>query len=91
LARVVSARPDRGLVDEGVVPLARFVDEGGPDAVAVTVESDDRGDIHPAVYLRRDGRVDEHILSSDTLLEFDTPRHRSELAGLLKGFLGSAG
>ena len=38
--------------------LADFVDSDGPDGVAITVETDDTGDIHPAVYVRRHGRVD---------------------------------
>jgi hypothetical protein len=86
LARVIVADRGRGIVDQGVLPLAQFVDDPGPDAVAVTVETDDTGDIHPAVYVRREGRIDEHALSSGSLLEFDTPAHREELAALLKGF-----
>lgn len=85
LARVIVLDPGREIVDEGILPLAHFVDAPGPDAVAVTVETDDTGDIHPAVYIRREGRVEEHTLSSSSLLEFDTPEHREELAALLKG------
>jgi thioredoxin reductase len=86
LARAVVADPDRGILDDGIVPLAHFVDAPGPDAVAVAVETDDAGSIHPAVYVRRDGRVDEHTLSSSPLLQFDTREHREELRALLKGF-----
>src|SRR5207253_2622639 len=52
LAREVRREPDGSLVDAGIVPLQHFVDEAGPDAVAVAVETDDTGDIHPAVYIR---------------------------------------
>jgi thioredoxin reductase len=87
LARAVSFQPGRGVVDEGILPLAYFVDASGPDAVAVTVETDDTGDIHPAAYLRRKGSVEERILPGDPLLRFDTQEHLDELTGLLKGYL----
>jgi thioredoxin reductase len=90
LARVVTFDPQEGIVDDGLRPLAHFVDAAGPDAVAVTVETDDTGDIHPAVYVRRDGRVDDHVLPSDPLHELRTPTHREQLAGLL-GNLGNPG
>jgi hypothetical protein len=59
LARVVSIDPDAGALDEGVVPLAHFVDAAGPDAVAVTLESNGRDDLYPVAYLRRGGTVSE--------------------------------
>src|ERR1700674_805976 len=34
LARVLLVDPDHGIVDEGIVPLAHFVDSAGPDGVA---------------------------------------------------------
>ena len=71
LARALSRDPDGLVHDEGIVSLAEFVDAAGPDGVAITVETDDRGDIHPAVYVRRRGRVDADArLSSDPLLDF---------------------
>lgn len=87
LARELVFDRDRGIVDEGIVPLAHFVDETGPDAVAVAIETDADGDIHPAVYVRRDGRVDEHTLPSSPLLKFDGQEHQRQLAGVLKGFI----
>ncbi|HEX8098833.1 MAG TPA: NAD(P)-binding domain-containing protein [Actinomycetota bacterium] len=87
LARVLEFEPDSGIVDAGIVPLAYFVDESGPDAVAITVETDDQGDIHPAVYIRRDGHVDNQVLDSHQLLMFDTPSHHAQLTSLLKGLL----
>jgi thioredoxin reductase len=85
LARVVSF--DHDIVDEGILPLAHFVDSSGPDAVAVAVETDDQSDTHPAVYVRRGGRVDEHLLGSDPMLDFRTDEHRNQLTGVLQGFL----
>jgi hypothetical protein len=76
-----------GIVNEGITPLSHFVDSSGPDAVVIAVETDDRGDIHPALYRRREGRVDEHELPGDPLLDFETQEHRGRLEGLLKGFL----
>ncbi|MGH2727132.1 MAG: NAD(P)-binding domain-containing protein, partial [Actinomycetota bacterium] len=87
LARVLLFEPDRGIVDEGIVPLAHFVDDAGPNAVAIAVETDAEGDIHPAVYVRRDGRVDEHPLPSSPLLKFDGREHQRQLADVLKGFI----
>ena len=61
------------LRDEGIVSLADYVDEAGPDGVAITVETDDRGSIHPAVYVRRRGRVDaDAVLDEGPLTEYRT-------------------
>jgi thioredoxin reductase len=87
LARAVTFDPETGIVDDGVVPLAAFVDGVGADAAAVTIETDESGDIHPAVYLRRDGRVTEHLLPGHPMLDFRTPEHRAGLEDLLKPFL----
>lgn len=85
LARVVSFARD--IVDEGIQPLAHFVDESGPDAVAVTVETNPEGEIRPAVYCRRYGGVEEHVLEGDLLHDFETAEHRKQLSGLLEGYL----
>ncbi len=87
LARVVSFTQDRGIMDDGIVPLAHFVDSQGPNAVAVVVETDTTGDHHPAVYLRHAGHVSEHVLPSDPLLSFESARHETELRSLLAEFL----
>ena len=57
LARVISFDPASGIRDEGIVPLAPFVDETdgtGPDALAVTLETDGTGAVYPVLY--RPGR-----------------------------------
>ena len=86
LARQVTARPDGSVVDEGIVPLQHFVDAAGPDAVAIAVETDDTGDIHPALYVRRRGRVVEHLLAGDTLLNFRGGDQRAQVTAALKGW-----
>jgi thioredoxin reductase len=87
LARVVGL--ENGIQDRGIQPLAHFVDSSGEDAVAVAVETDASGDIHPAIYLRRSGRVEEHLLLSDPLLLFESVEHQRQLEGLLKGYIGN--
>jgi thioredoxin reductase len=85
LARVISFSASGGIADEGIVPLAAFVDSDGPDAVAITVETDASGEIHPASYLRRGGKVQEQLLESDPLLDFRSSANRETL----RSFLGS--
>src|SRR6266540_2884008 len=83
LTRVLEADPARGITDAGIHPLAHFVDASGPDAVAIAVETDAEGDRHPAVYVRREGRVEEHLLDGDPLDDFAGPGHRAQLSVLL--------
>ncbi|MDQ4065949.1 MAG: NAD(P)-binding domain-containing protein [Actinomycetota bacterium] len=71
----------------GIVPLAHFVDATGPDAIAIAVETDAEGDIHPAVYVRRSGQVEEHLLPSSVLHTYETGEHRALLQSLLAGWL----
>ena len=91
LARAFSLDAAQGVRDEGVVPLAHFVDEEGPAAVAITVETDDTGDIHPAVYLRETGRsAVETLLESNPLNDFRTAENRDHLSSLLNGATAGA-
>jgi thioredoxin reductase len=82
LARVVTL--DGEPRDEGIVPLEHFVDEAGPDAVAVAVEMDGHATIYPAVYVRKGGRISEHALSPHPTLAFDSAAHARELAACLR-------
>ncbi len=84
LARVITFDPGAGIVDDGIQPLAAFVDSPGLDAVAVSVELDANGAMHPGIYLRRGGHVSEHALPGDPLLNFERDRHKTELESLLK-------
>jgi hypothetical protein len=88
LARVLMLDPNGGMIDEGIVSLAHFVDAAGPDGVAIAVETDAEGDIHPALYIRRGGRVEEHTLASSPMLDFQTAEHVAQLTALLKGLIG---
>ena len=87
LARVVSLDPTEGPRDEGLVPLEAFVDAGGDDgtgdAVALTLEADGSGAIYPVVYVRRDGKLEEHTFEPDILLRYDTPDVRRRLAEIV--------
>ncbi len=87
LAKVISLDASAGLRDEGVVPLAAFVDgagdDGDGDALAITLEADGSGAIYPVLYLRRGGRVEERAVEADALLRFDTPATRAQVAAIL--------
>ena len=87
LARVLTTEAD-GLADQGISPLAHFVDEDGPDAIAAAVETNESGDIHPCLYVRRGGRVEEHVFEGHAMHDFTGPEQRAQLEGLLKGFMG---
>jgi thioredoxin reductase len=86
LGRAVSLGSD-GIRDEGIVPLARFVDDAGPDAVAASIETDADGRIVPVLYVRSGGHVNEHVLAPHPLHEFDGAEHRAELEARLKPLL----
>ena len=91
LARAFSLDPAAGVLDQGIVPLAQFVDEEGAPAVAIAVETDDTGNIHPAVYVRPPDRpAIETLLASDPLHDFRTSDNRAQLSELLKGATAGA-
>ena len=88
LARVISFGGDLGIVDEGVLPLAYFLDTGHLDgAVAITLESNGHEDLYPVVYVRHGGTVHETRLPDDPFLNFETGVHREILAGALQPLL----
>jgi thioredoxin reductase len=87
LARVVAADAVGAFRDDGIVPLADFVDREGGDACAVAVEYDAEGTIIPVVYLRRGGRLAEHSLPPHPLHTFGTDEHRQQLAACLAPLL----
>ena len=91
LARVVTLGDARVARDEGVQPLAHFVDAGGADALAVTLETNPDGDIQPAIYLRRGGTVSEHLLDPDVMHDFRGTEQRKELTSVLGGVGGRVG
>jgi thioredoxin reductase len=87
LARVVDVDGEGGVRDEGIVPLADFVDREDGDACAVAVEYDADGTVIPVVYVRQGGRLVEHSLPPHPLHTFDTDEHRQQLAACLAPLL----
>ena len=83
LARVLSVVPERGIVDEGVLPLHHFIESADMSGVAVTIELNAEGESYPAVYVRHAASLSEHLLSVSRLLDFETDAHAKELATAL--------
>ncbi len=83
LARVLTADPSGGMRDDGVQPLAHVLDEGGPDALAATLEGDGSGSIYPVLYSRIGGKVVEHVIEPDPLMAFDTLDARRMITDLV--------
>jgi hypothetical protein len=79
----VSIVPALGIADEGLLPLAHFLDSGGPDAIAATIEVNTEGAVYPVLYVCRGDRVEEHPLPGHPLHDFATAEHRRALASLL--------
>jgi hypothetical protein len=90
LARVINCDRDIGITNEGIVPLQSFLDEGGADAVAATLESNGQGNPYPVVYVRKDGSVTEHALAPDPLLDFTGRHYQDELRNALEPVLSGA-
>jgi len=88
LARVLSLDPADGIRDEGILPLAWFVDAAGPDAIAATLETDGTGAVYPVIYLRRGGAVSEHAIDPHPLLDYRTEQARRDLDSILAPILG---
>jgi thioredoxin reductase len=76
LAWVATRSPDGGFREDGIQPLAHALDTGGPDALLLTIEANEDGEIYPVVYVRTAGGTQEIILESDAFLDFTGPRHR---------------
>ena len=85
LARVLTFGDD--IRDEGVMPLEHFVDQAGPDAVAVAIEMDGKGTIYPAVYVRASGRLLERALPAHPTHAFEGDEYRRELTSVLGGLV----
>jgi len=73
------------------VPLADFVDAPGPDGVALSIETNDRGDIYPICYVRRGGRVSgESPLDPQPMHDFRTNDHRRRMGEIVAPLLRAA-
>ena len=88
LARVLTFGD--GVIDSGFMPLAHFVDAGGPDALAITLENNGKDDPYPAVYMRANGVVKERLLPPQPLLDFTGEKYVQELSAWIKPVLGAA-
>ena len=84
----MSVHPDDGIRDEGIVPLAWFVDAGGSDAIGATLETDGTGAVYPVIYVRHDGEVSEHAIDPHPLLDYRTAAARHDLEAILAPLLG---
>lgn len=84
LARVLSADPDGGVVDDGYLPLAHVLDAGGPDALATTLEADGTGAIYPVLYTRIKGKIVEQAIDPDPLMRYDTADARRLIEDMAK-------
>jgi thioredoxin reductase len=84
LSRVFTIDPDAGPLDDGVQPLTHFLDAGGPDAIAVTLEADGTGAIYPVLYTRTSGDIRERSLQPDPLLRYASPDTRREVWAVVR-------
>jgi thioredoxin reductase len=82
LTQVVSVS-DAGWRDDGIWPLADFVDADGPDAVAVTLEPNPDSSIYPVAYVRVAGVVEERLLDPESMNEYRGSPHREQMAAIL--------
>ncbi len=83
LASVVTVTPDDGIRDRGIQPLTHFLDDGGPDAIAMTIEADGLGAIYPVAYIRRGGRTEEHVLDPHPLHDYTGTEYRRHVGAIL--------
>jgi thioredoxin reductase len=83
LCRVVG-KSEGGFVDEGVLPLAFFLDSLDGDAAAASVEVDERGAIVPTIYVRRGGEISEHLLDPHPLHDYATDTYARHLEYVLR-------
>jgi thioredoxin reductase len=82
LARVLTV--DGGaFADDGIEPVSHFLDAGGADAVAITIEVEPEGTIVPTVYTRSRTGVAEHELPPHPLHNYEGPAYRRELTARL--------
>ncbi|HET7339677.1 MAG TPA: NAD(P)-binding domain-containing protein [Candidatus Dormibacteraeota bacterium] len=87
LARVITFDADRGITDEGIQPLAHFLDTPGADAVGVALEANGKDDPYPAIYVRAQGEISEHLLAPHPLLAYDGAEYQRELGAVLAKLL----
>jgi hypothetical protein len=82
LCRAVS-RADGAWRDEGVMPLAHYLDAVEEDGAAASVEVDESGTILPTLYLRQRGEIREHQLDPHPLHEYEGEPYRQHVAAVV--------
>jgi hypothetical protein len=82
LCRAVSC-VEGGWFDEGVMPLAHYLDAVTEDGAAASVEVDEKGTIVPTLYLRRHGEIREHELEPHPLHEYEGDPYRRQVTSLV--------
>jgi thioredoxin reductase len=90
LARVVGLDRSQGVTDEGICPLTHFLDAGGADALAITLESNGQGNPYPAIYVRKSGVISEHLLDPHPLLDFRGGEYPRQMQAILEPLLAAA-
>lgn len=84
LARIVTIDRDAEIFDEGIHPLAHFLDSSGPPAAGLAIETDAaNGDIHPVIYIRSGDRTEEHLLPSNPLHSFESIEYQEQVASII--------
>jgi thioredoxin reductase len=83
LCRVVG-RDEKGFVDEGLLPLAHFLDSPDGDGLAASIEVDERGAIAPMIYERRAGEITEHPLPAHPLHDYTAESYSKQLKQILR-------
>jgi hypothetical protein len=84
LARVVTLGGRAGPVDDGIRPLAAFLDEDGPPAIAAAVEMNASGEIYPALYVREGNSIHEDVCPPHPLHTFDAPGYTKHIDSLVR-------
>ena len=79
LARILRVDPSGGFSDEGILPLESFVD-GDFDGLAATLEFDADERIHPVVYVRVGGALNELVLPPHPLRRYSDAEYAEALA-----------
>ena len=87
LAHVIGTKDGR-IRDLGIWPLQHFLD-AETDGIAIAIEIDNEGDIHPAVYVSHKGAVEERLLPSSAMHDYRNSEHRDLLRAALGNLVAS--
>ena len=88
--RAARAIARQGPLDDGVEPLAHWLDAHDGDGLALTLEADGSGSIFPVVFSRHRGALGERALTPDPLLRYDTAEIRRELVDVVASVMSGS-